>query len=237
MSFGNAKLSDVQINDTKGRVEFIKGLNIFMKVFLVICMILSVQLSADKLVTKTTFINQANYADKSLEEIEAILLEKVKIDAATEIYGDFIKSETDIENGKMIRNQIVSEKNGLVHLMGEPVYANGKNFGDIQVTVQAYATDEELSSMSVHKIQVENFVYANENTPLNKIKREAEDAFLVYALSQKKPSLLHSTNKRNLARKLAVSIDMRKMVFDVKNGSYTMSGTVGYVPFFLQNYN
>ena len=62
-------------------------------------------------------------ATLSSKEIKDILLEKVKIDAATEIYGDFIKSETDIENGKMIRNKIVSEKNGLVHIKGEPKYA------------------------------------------------------------------------------------------------------------------
>jgi len=56
---------------------------------------MSTIVNADKSVRKTVFINQANYADKSTPEIKKILLDKAKIDAASEIFGDFIKSETD----------------------------------------------------------------------------------------------------------------------------------------------
>jgi len=197
--------------------------------------LLSVNLQPDKVVTKTSFINQANYANKSMDEIKLILLKKVKIDIASEIFGDFIKSETDIENGKMIRNLIISEKNGLVRVKGEPLYANGENFGDIQVTLTAYATDKDIKNMSIQKIDVTKFVYTNPKMALKDIKRAAEDAFLVYALSSKKPTLQNNPNKKELARELAISIDMRTMVFDADNSSYTMSGSIEYIPFFLQH--
>ncbi len=206
-----------------------------LKTVLLILLLTTGSVYADKIVTKTSFVNQANYAHKSVEQIKVILLEKVKVDAASEIFGDFIKSETDIENGKMIRNLIISEKNGLVHLKGEPIYANGKNFGDIQVTVTAYATDRDLEDMSVQKINVTDYVYANENIPLKDIKRAAEDAFLVHALSKKKPSLASNPNKIAIARSLAISISLSKMDFNVDDSSYAMSGVVEYVPFFLKH--
>ena len=205
-----------------------------MKTLLII-LLLILNLNAQKSVTKTSFINQGNYANKSMDEIKTILLQKVKIDAASEIFGDFIKQETDIENGKMIRNLIISEKNGLVHIKGEPKYANGKNFGDIQVTINAYATDEDLKNMSIQKIDVTDYIYANQNIALKDIKRAAEDAFLVHALSKKRPALKNNPNQVAVARALSTSVSIQKMVFNANHSSYTMSGTVEYIPFFLKH--
>ncbi len=200
-----------------------------------IALLLIVNLYAQKSVVKTSFVNQGNYANKSMDEIKAILLAKVKLDAASEIFGDFIKSETNVENGKMISNLIISEKNGLVHIDGEPKYANGKNFGDIQVTINAYATDEDLKNMSIQKIVVSDFVYANKKIALKDIKRAAEDAFLVHALSTKRPALKNNPNQVELARELSISVSIKKMLFDVEHASYTMNGVVEYIPFFLKH--
>ena len=135
----------------------------------------------------------------------------------------------------MISNLIISEKNGLVHIDGEPKYANGKNFGDIQVTINAYATDEDLKNMSIQKIVVSDFVYANKKIALKDIKRAAEDAFLVHALSTKRPALKNNPNQVELARELSISVSIKKMLFDVEHASYTMNGVVEYIPFFLKH--
>ena len=187
-----------------------------------------------KTITKSTFVNQANYPNSSMDEIKKILLEKVKIAAATEIYGDFIKSENDIENGKLIRSCIISEKNGLIHIEGEPIYGNGENFGDIKVTVVAYATKDELDSMKVHTINVDKYVYANEALPIQKLKKEAEDNFIVHAIAQVKPEILKASNPKRVARSLAKGIKMKTMKFDMSKASYTMGGTVQYIPFFIK---
>ena len=205
-----------------------------MKISLLLTLLIF-NLYAQKSVTKTSFINQGNYANKSMKEIKTILLEKAMIDAGSEIFGDFIKSETDIENGKMIRNLIISKKNGIVHVEGKPIYANGKNFGDIQVTITAYATDEDIKSMSIQKIVIKDYVYTNEKIALKDIKRAAEDAFLVHAISTKKPSLKNNPNRVALARELSTSISIQKMVFDTSSSSYTMSGVVEFIPFFLRH--
>lgn len=198
---------------------------------------ININLFAGMTVVKTVFVNQSNHADKSMDEIKRIVLEKAKIDAASEIFGDFIKSETSIENGKLIRNMIISEKNGIVHLKGTPIYANGKNFGDIQVTITAYVTDADLRNMSIQKILLHSYVFTNPNLPLKDLKRAAEDAFLVEALSKKRPSLKNNPNQKALARELSISVKIKKMLFNVDSCSYTMSGEVEYIPFFLKNKN
>jgi len=208
-----------------------------MKLRFTILLLLSIftSLSADKSVTKTVFINQANYADKTTNEIKKILLAKAKIDAASEIFGDFIKSETDIENGKMIRNLIISEKNGLVHLKGEPHYSNGRSFGDMQVTITAYATTADIANMSIQKIELHDFLYTNTKIAVKYFKKAAEDAFLVAALVTKKPSLKNNPNQVEVARSLAISVKFSNNTFDYASSSSVMSGTVEYIPFFLKN--
>ena len=200
---------------------------------LLLCM--STIVNADKSVRKTVFINQANYADKSTPEIKKILLDKAKIDAASEIFGDFIKSETDIENGKMIRNLIVSEKNGLVHLEGLPLYSNGRNLGDMQVTITAYATEQDLRDMSIQTVYLDDFVYTNKNIALKNLKKSAEDAFLVAAITSKKPALKNNPNQVKIARSIATSLNITEMTYDVETASYLMNGSVEYIPFFLKN--
>lgn len=203
------------------------------KLTLLFTLILSTSLFADKEVVKTTFINQGNYENSSMEQIKKILLHKAKIDAATEIYGDFVKENVVIENGKLLKDEITSEKNGIVHIKGEPKYANGKNFGDIQVTITAYATDEELDSMKPHTILLKEFVYSNPDMPLKDLKRAAEDAFLVEAIAHKKPSIKKSRNKNALARAYSTAINIKKLNFDDKSVSYVISGEVDYIPYFL----
>lgn len=190
-------------------------------------------LLADKDVTKTTFINLASHPKKSMEQIKTLLLQKVKMDSATEIFGDFIKEETAINNGNLIKDRIISEQNGIVHLRDEPVYAMGQNFGDIQVTVHAYATDKDVADMSVQTIMIDEYVFSNPNIPLKDLKRAAEDAFIINAMAQQKPELKKAYNAASVARSLATSFNIASSKFDVDTVSYTMSGEVKYIPFFL----
>lgn len=203
------------------------------KYSLLLALLASTGLLADKEVVKTSFINQANYENSSMKEIKTILLKKAKEDAATEIFGDFVKEDVVVADGKLLRDVIVSEKNGIVHVRGIPKYANGKNFGDIQVTITAYATDEEIASMQAHKIVLNGYVYTNPSMPIKDLKRAAEDAFLVEAIAKKKPSIKKNRNKQALARKYAVAINIKESEFDVDSVSYVISGEVDYIPYFL----
>lgn len=204
-----------------------------MKIFLSI-FILFTSLFADVVVTKSVSVNQASYPSKSNEEIKSILLKKAKLSAANEIFGDFVKRKTVIENGELLSDAVVSQKKGLVHLQGSPYYSNGKDFGDLMVTIKAYATDKEIAQTKVHKFKLKGFRYTNSSLAIKELKKAAKDAFLVEIFSQNIQNFKKQKNKINLARKLAISLDIVSMKLDVSTSSYTISGGVEYIPYFTQ---
>lgn len=110
---------------------------------------------ADKSVVKTVTINQMQYAQKTFLQAKEIALQEAKNAAAKEIYGEVVISETVTANGKILDDVVREQSGGIVRIKGEPKYRNGENFGDIVVTIEAYATDEDLQNRSVVKANTE----------------------------------------------------------------------------------
>jgi len=106
---------------------------------------------ADKTVVKTVTINQMFYPEKSFVQVKEIALQEAKSAAAKEIYGEFLTSETVMFNGKILDDVIREESSGIVRIKGEPKFRNGEKFGDIVVTIEAFATDEDLQNMAMQR--------------------------------------------------------------------------------------
>ena len=194
---------------------------------------LAVPLLADKTVIKTATVNRMLHADKSIEELKALAVEKAKYEAAKEIFGELLLSETVMANGKIIDELVREKSGGVIHIKGEPQFANGKNLGDIQVTIEAYATDEDIFDTTPQTIILNNFTYTNPDVPIKKLKSMAEDAYIIEALASKKPSIRYSSPA--VARRQAVSIELTKMDFDIDTFTYTISGKIEYIPAFLRH--
>ncbi len=190
-------------------------------------------LMAEKTVTKTVTVNRMLYADKSIEQLKQIALNKAKYEAAKEIFGELLLSETVMSNGKIVDEFVRERSGGVIHIKGEPVFSNGKNLGDIQCTIEAYASDEDIRDTTPQPITLENFKYTNPDVPLKKLKAMAEDAFIVEALAKVDPSIRYAGPQK--ARHVAVGIDITKMDFDIDTFTYTISGTVKYIPAFLEH--
>ncbi len=190
-------------------------------------------LAADKTVTKTVTVNRLLYADKTIEELKAICVDKAKYEAAKEIFGEMLLSETVMANGKIVDEFVRERSGGVIHVKGEPAFANGKNLGDIQCTVTAYATDKDIRDTTPQTIRLENFKYTNPDVPLKKLKAMAEDAFIIEALAKKKPDIRYASPAQ--ARRVAAGVKIDKMDFDVDTFTYTISGSVEYIPAFLQH--
>ncbi|MGE4397464.1 MAG: hypothetical protein AB7D34_08505 [Sulfurimonas sp.] len=101
---------------------------------------------ADKSVVKSVTINQMLYPDKTFLEVKEIALDEAKKAAAKEIYGEVLISETVMVGGKVLDDVVRERSGGLVRIKGEPKFRNGENFGDIVVSIEAYATDEDLKN-------------------------------------------------------------------------------------------
>ncbi len=130
---------------------------------------------------------------------------------------------------------ILAKQGGIVHIEGNPVYANGENLGELKVTITSYATDEDIRDMKVHRLDLTNFVYANKTLNLEQLKQAAKDAFVIEAIAQKKPSIKGEVDAAAKARKLAVSVNIESMDFDSAFLAYKLSGYVEYVPIFLRS--
>jgi len=106
---------------------------------------------ADKSVVKSVTINQMQYAQKTFLQVKEIALQEAKNAAAKEIYGEVVISETVMANGKILDDLVREQSGGLVRIKGEPKFRNGENFGDIVVTIEAYATDDDLKNREMFK--------------------------------------------------------------------------------------
>jgi len=111
---------------------------------LLLALLITSSLWANNVVTKTAFVNASDTKGKSLVEVREMLMMRAKRAAASEIFGDYINSSTVINSGRLVSDEINSIVNGVIHIKGDPVYSNGKNFGDMQVRATMYATDQEM---------------------------------------------------------------------------------------------
>ncbi|MBW6489455.1 hypothetical protein [Sulfurimonas sp.] len=125
-----------------------------MRYFLLIGIFFLTSVLADKSVLKTVTINQMQYADKTFLQVKEIALQEAKNAAAKEIYGEVVISETVMANGKILDDVVREQSGGIVRIKGEPKFGNGENFGDIVVSIEAYATDEDLKNREMLKSEI-----------------------------------------------------------------------------------
>lgn len=107
--------------------------------------------------TKTSCILQSEYNNKTQEELKTILISKTKAEALEELYGTRIKTKTELKNGKLISDEIKQLVLGTVRVKGEPSYSNGKNWGEICATLNAYITNEDFAKYEPKQIKLTNF--------------------------------------------------------------------------------
>ena len=192
-------------------------------------------LMADKEVVVTTTIHKSDYEDKSMPNLKKQLMIQAKLEAASQLFGEIITSQTLVKDGSLLKDLITAEKGGIVHIKGNPEFGNGEGLGELQVKATAYATDKDMEDMTVHKIELKGFVYTNPKLTLAQLKEEAQKAFLVEAVGQKKPSIKTQANAAELAKELVVSTKIEKMDFNSDWMAYKMSGYVEYIPVFLKS--
>lgn len=140
-----------------------------MKKALLVLSLVGALALADKSVLKTATINQNSYPDKSVSELQEMVLKKAKSAAANEIYGEDMSSATVMANGRVLDDVVKKHSGGVIRLKGEPKYSNGKSFGELVVTIEAYATDEDIknaASANVSEAQIDDA-----DSKIEKVKR------------------------------------------------------------------
>lgn len=204
-------------------------MKVFLKVFL---LLLSINVYADVVVEVSA--NREDFNNKDLKYIKEKLLEQAKLEAAKKLFGEAIQTQLEIKNDEVVKDLVVAQKGGIVHIKGDLDFHNGKRFGDLALKLKAFATQEDIVAMKPHNIVLNNFKFTNKDLTLVELKEEAKKAFLVEAIAQKKPTIKMSKTPYEDAKKLIFSSNITSMKFHEDWMAYSVSGVVEYVPLFVR---
>ena len=192
--------------------------------------ILTLTLFARVSVEETATIEKDNYPDKSTNQLKEIVLQKAKLAASKEIFGEFLSSETVVENGQVVDDIVRQRYGGVIHLDGVPQFNETQN--TMSVSIVAYASDKDIKDVLPHDIMVEDFTYSNPSLPIKDLKQAAYDAFVFEAIKQQKPSVRNTEE----AKHLALNVEIQRESFDMATLTYHINGIVRYIPVFLNSY-
>lgn len=112
--------------------------------FILFLLLMPISLFSDKTVTINATLNQMDCPDKTFDQVKKLLLKKAKIKAIKKIYGEFIFSNTYISNDEVLENNVENVVGGIITVIGEPIFRNGKRFGEVVVSITAFANDAQI---------------------------------------------------------------------------------------------
>ena len=144
---------------------------VFIRMVLGIFILCQSIVYADETVVETATINHSSYPNKGIDYLKDLVLKKAKLQASYRIYGEVLLSNTSFQDGKIHGEHIKNIAGGIVHIQGEPKFQNGRNLGDIQVTIKAYATDTDI------KRYYEKTVYNEVSTDKQTSKKRKKKGF------------------------------------------------------------
>jgi len=96
-----------------------------------------------------------------INQIKDQLLITAKKSAASELYGDLIYSNSILDNGIIVNDEVHANCLGLIKINGDPLYFNGHNLGEICIKIKAFVTEKD-KDIIMKKIRI-----AQQNTKKN----------------------------------------------------------------------
>ena len=148
------------------------------------------------LTVKQSCVLQSEHRDADQDQLKMILMEQVKREAVEELFGTTLKSDTMIVDGKLVSDKVKQVAIGSVRIKGEPIFYNGKNFGEVCTKAEAYVTEADFAKYQPQVVKIQNFCYNSPNTPLNLLKSEAEFAAYKKAIAKFKPEMKNIANEQ-----------------------------------------
>jgi len=142
-----------------------------------------------QLTTKEHCILATEHAGADTDQLKVLLMNQVKRDAVEELFGTMLKSDTLVVDGKLVSDKVKQVAIGSVRIKGTPKFYNGKDFGEVCTTTQAYITEEDFQKYQPKTLHYKDFCYNNPNISLKNLKQEANIAAYKKALTSIKPSM------------------------------------------------
>jgi len=107
------------------------------------------------------------------------LLTLAKRSAVEELFGSFVKSFTKVKNFALQRDDIETYSSGFIRSKGNPIYVQGKNFGEVCIQIEAYVTPKDLEKMQPKQLSKKTCILEGD---LKTVKKRAETKAKLEAL-------------------------------------------------------
>ena len=186
-----------------------------------------------KRVNKEACLLITDFPDKNIEEIKQILINKAKLACINEIYGESLFSNKIVNKGKLSSFLIKSNSLGIIHISGNPRFYNGKNLGEICVSVNAYITKSDYEKLKPKTVNV-TYCYTNENYPVAKLKKITRRKAYLEIIKKIYPNMQMSFEDAKL---LVHNFKINNEKFNIESGTYCINCSGDIIPFEVKNYN
>lgn len=192
----------------------------------------STSAAKDKVVTKNSCLMLGDYPDKGVNEIRTLLLIQAKQAALNEIYGEMIRSTTEVKRGVLTMDLLTADSLGLLRVKGDPRYYNGPNFGEVCVEITGYVTEKDLKKFQKIPVAIKKYCFSNPDIPIRAIKERAREAAVLELVKKHRPALKDIDPK--IARHLIHDLEISNENLDLNTAAYCLEVKAQVIPFELE---
>jgi len=143
---------------------------------------------AENMVTKQVCLSSFGMNWKTSEEAQRHLLMSAKREAVGELFGEMIRSISEVRDFTLTRDEIKSLSAGFVRINGSPEYFNGPSPGEYCVKIQAYITNEDRIRFEPRPVK-RKVCIADPRLSLGEIRKTAEQQARIQAVRDFEPNL------------------------------------------------
>lgn len=179
--------------------------------------------------TKTSCVLQSEYKNKNQEELKAILLQKAKAESLEELYGTLIKTNLELTNETITKDEVQQLSIGNVRVLGKPHFFNGENWGEVCTKLTTYVTAEDFAKYEPQIVNLQGFCYNNPKIPTNLIEQNAKYHAYKTAIAQYKPSMKNISDPE--AEAFIHGFKKSNERFDFQTGVYCFDATIKLLPY------
>lgn len=139
-------------------------------------------------VTKKVSISAFGMNWKNSEDAKVHLLSLAKREAVSELFGEFIRSSSEVKDAVLTRDEIQSTGAGFVRISGNPIFSNEEAFGEVSVEINAYVTEKDLIRFQPREVY-KKVCIADPRLSLGEIRQTAERQARLQAVKDFEPKL------------------------------------------------
>ncbi|HOX27081.1 MAG TPA: discoidin domain-containing protein [Candidatus Krumholzibacteria bacterium] len=176
-------------------------------------------------VSKTACISLFGGKYATADDARDVLLAMAKEAAVQEIFGEFIRSRSKVEDFALSSMDIETTTVGFVRVRGNPRFYQGDGFGEICIAVDAYVSDEDLKTLEP-RLLTKTVVVADPNLTLKEVEQKAKEQACLTALIEFDPKLKENDPDALLTLLHEVQYSNGQFIEGTTAYSIQMTGTI-----------